>query len=56
MNSKKAKELRSIIPPNDPIGRKNYKRAKKKYTSLSKDAKVLFLESLKETFNHNATL
>ena len=56
MNSKKAKELRSIIDPSDPISRKTYRRAKKKYSSLSTDARILFLEGLRETFNYKATL
>lgn len=56
MNSNKAKELRSIICPNDPITRKTYRRAKKKYSSLSADARILFLEGLRETFSHKATL
>jgi hypothetical protein len=56
MNANKAKELRSIINPNDPITRKTYRRAKKKYASLSSDARLLFLEGLRETFSHKATL
>lgn len=48
MNQKKAKEIRSIIPPNDPVSRRNYRRAKKRYSKLSALAKPLFLIQLSE--------
>lgn len=50
MNNTKAKEIRSIIPPLDPISRRSYRRAKKKYSSLSQEARPLFLQALREIF------
>jgi hypothetical protein len=50
MNNKKAKELRKIIPPVDEIGRRNYRRAKKRYNKLSQDAKPIFLKNLEDFF------
>jgi hypothetical protein len=51
MNQKKAKEIRSIIPPNDPVSRRNYRRAKKRYSKLPALAKSLFLIQLTEMLN-----
>lgn len=51
MNNKKAKELRKIIPPIDEISRRNYRRAKKKYNRLSKEARPIFLAQLNSVFN-----
>jgi hypothetical protein len=51
MNNKKAKELRKIIPPVDEISRRNYRRAKKKYDKLSKEARPIFLEQLNSILN-----
>jgi hypothetical protein len=48
MNQRKAKEIRSIINPSDPIGKRNYRRAKKRYAKLSAQAKPLFIEYLRE--------
>jgi hypothetical protein len=53
MNNKKAKELRKIIPPVDEISRRNYRRMKKKYDKLPKEAKPLFLAELTFIFNSN---
>jgi hypothetical protein len=53
MNNKKAKEIRGIIPPSDPIGRRNYRRAKKTYSKLSGPARILFLHSLRATMQSN---
>jgi hypothetical protein len=46
MNNRIAKKIRKIIPPTDEISRRNYRRAKKKYTRLSEKAKPLFLANL----------
>lgn len=51
MNQRKAKEIRSIIPPTDPVSRRNYRRAKKKYNKLPALAKPLFLIQLTEMLN-----
>lgn len=51
MNNKKAKELRKIIPPVDEISRRNYRRAKKKYDKLSKEARPIFLAQLNSVLN-----
>jgi hypothetical protein len=48
MNQKAAKQIRSIIPPNDPVSRRNYRRAKKRYSKLPALAKPLFLIQLAE--------
>lgn len=53
MNSKAAKELRAIIPPTDEIGKRNYRRAKKKYNKLSAEAKPIFLQYLKDMMNQS---
>lgn len=53
MNNKTAKKIREIIPPTDKISRRNYRRAKKVYSRLSKDAKPVFLESLKKIMELN---
>jgi hypothetical protein len=53
MNNTKAKEIRSIIPPLDPISRRSYRRAKKKYSSLSREARPIFLKTLKELFTQS---
>lgn len=45
MNNRTAKKIRKIIPPTDAISRRNYRRAKKIYTRLSKDAKPVFLKT-----------
>jgi hypothetical protein len=51
MNQKAAKQIRSIIPPNDPVSRRNYRRAKKKYSRLPALAKPLFMIQLAEMLN-----
>ena len=51
MNNKISKKIRKIIPPTNEINRRNYKRAKEKYKSLSNDAKPIFLEKLSKIFN-----
>jgi hypothetical protein len=51
MNGKKAKELRKIIPPVDEISRRNYRRAKKKYNKLSREARPVFLAQLDSILN-----
>jgi hypothetical protein len=47
MNRRKSKTIKSIFPNSDPISRRNYRRAKKKYSALSSKAKPIFLEALK---------
>jgi hypothetical protein len=53
MNNKTAKKIRRILPPTDAISRRNYRRAKKVYTRLSKDAKPVFLEHLSKLMQSN---
>lgn len=53
MNNTIAKKLRKILIPNDPIGRRNYRRAKKIYSRLSREAKPLFLNKISELMNSN---
>jgi hypothetical protein len=48
MRNTKAKEIRSIIPPTDPVSRRNYRRIKKNYSKLSEKAKPLFLLALRD--------
>ena len=48
MNQRIAKKIRSIIPPTDKISKRNYRRAKKKYTRLSAAAKPIIIEKLHE--------
>ena len=53
MNKKKCLELKRIIGYNEdtPTLKKHYKRLKKQYQKLSPEAKPLFLEKLRETYN-----
>jgi hypothetical protein len=46
MNNKQAKKIRSIIPTDTPMSRRAYRRAKKLFTRLPKDAKKDFLLGL----------
>jgi hypothetical protein len=48
MNNKKAKKLRSIISPDNPVSRRAYRRAKKLYAKLPHNAKVDFIDSLEQ--------
>jgi len=50
MNSKIAKELRKLCPPDDEVSRRVYRRLKKQYNSLSKHARRDFIDIAKETF------
>lgn len=47
MRNKVARKLRSIIPVDTEIGRRNYRRAKKKYSQLSAEARPLFINGLR---------
>jgi len=49
MNSKIAKELRKLCPPDDAISRRVYRRLKKQYNSLPKHARRDFINIAKET-------
>ncbi len=51
MNNKISKKIRKIIPPTNEINRRNYKRAKEKYKSLSSEARPIFIEELSRLFN-----
>ena len=51
MNNKKAKQLRKLINFDDEISKRVYKRLKKQYKKLSKDAKLIFINQIKETLN-----
>jgi len=53
MNKKKCLELKRIIGYNEdtPTLKKHYKRLKKQYLRLSPEARPLFLEKLRETYN-----
>lgn len=55
MNNTVAKKIRNILnfDPNsaDPTSKRVYSRAKKQYNKLSKGAKPLFLEELKNLYN-----
>jgi hypothetical protein len=46
MNNRIAKKIRKIIAPTDEISRRNYRRAKKKYSKLSAQARPIFLANL----------
>ncbi len=48
MRNIKARELRSIIPTDTAIGRRNYRRAKKQYNKLSSEARPLFIAGLRK--------
>lgn len=43
MNNRIAKKIRKIIPPTDKIGRRNYRRMKKKYNAVSYKNRPQFL-------------
>jgi hypothetical protein len=51
MNNKKAKKLRQILPPENPVSKRAYRRAKKIYTRLSQDGKRDFLAGLEALVN-----
>jgi hypothetical protein len=51
MNNKKAKKLRKILSPENPVSKRAYRRAKKIYTRLSKDGKRDFLAGLEAMVN-----
>lgn len=50
MRKTAAKKIRKIVQPTDAITRRVYRRMKKTYSRLSKNAKGLFLENLKALF------
>ena len=50
MNSKIAKQLRKLSPPDDAVSRRVYRRLKKQYNSLPKHARRDFIDIAKETF------
>lgn len=51
MNNKKAKKLRKILPPENPVSKRAYRRAKKIYSRLSQEGKRDFLAGLEATVN-----
>ena len=57
MNKATAKEIRKILnyDPNlsDATSKRVYSRAKKQYNKLSKGAKPLFLQELRNLYNQN---
>lgn len=50
MRNKVAKQIRDIIQPENEVGRRTYRRAKKKYSSLSAAAKPVFVQALASLF------
>lgn len=51
MNSKKSKQIRKLIlNTDDEISKRNYRRFKKQYKSLSGPARKEFLETTEEFF------
>lgn len=46
MNNKKAKKLRKILSPENPISKRAYRRAKKIYSRLPEQSKTDFLMGL----------
>jgi len=46
MNNKKAKKLRKILSPENPISKRAYRRAKRIYSRLPEESKVDFLMGL----------
>jgi len=46
MNNKKAKKLRKILSPENPISKRAYRRAKKIYSRLPEESKADFLMGL----------
>lgn len=50
MRNKVAKEIRGIIKPENEVGRRTYRRAKKRYSSLSAEAKPIFVKALANLF------
>jgi hypothetical protein len=52
MNNKKAKKLRKIINPENPISKRAYRRAKKAYSRLPEKAKGDFLMGMEAIFAH----
>ena len=50
MNSKIAKQLRKLCPPDDAVSRRVYRRLKKQYNSLPKHARRDFINIARETF------
>ena len=51
MNNKKAKKLRQILSPENPISKRAYRRAKKIYNRLSEVGKRDFLDGLQALVN-----
>ena len=46
MNRRIAKKLRAIVNPQDEVSKRVYKRLKKQYLSLSKEARPVYLEEV----------
>ena len=46
MNRRIAKKLRAIVNPQDEVSKRVYKRLKRQYLSLSKEARPVFLEEV----------
>ena len=46
MNNKKAKQLRKLLPPETPVSKRAYRRAKKIYSRLPAAARQDFLAGL----------
>ena len=57
MNSKSAKQIRSILNYDpklaDETSKRVYSRAKKQYNKLSKGAKPLFIQELRNLYKQN---
>lgn len=46
MNKTTSKKLRAIVNPEDEVSRRVYRRLKKQYTKLSKEARPFFLREV----------
>lgn len=46
MNNKKAKRLRKMLSPENPISKRSYRRAKKLYSRLPEESKLDFLTGI----------
>ena len=51
MNRRISKKLRAIVNPQDAVSKRVYKRLKKQYMGLSKEARPVFLEEVNYFLN-----
>lgn len=50
MNGRTAKKIRKIIPPDNEVNRRVYRRFKNQYNKLSSKARPIFLEEAEDFF------